>query len=650
MAWRQVVGDTYFAGQVGATDPTIVWRGRRLRLLTSLRMAAASRGADVVVTNETNRSPWGLVLLAAWLGLTGRRVLVLTEFLPGRRGSILRWCYRHTLPRACAAVQVMTERELVDYAEWYALSSEQLCLIPYFSYDDREPARIDRQPTMPPYVMSSGRNSCDWETMVAFTHLVDLDVRLVTTTADATRAQGASPRTIVASDIPRERHDALLAGASVFVLALEDGPRSMGHIRLMSAVSMGVPVVATRVAGLAGYEHLAMTLVDPGDAAALAAAVQALLDDPGEARRRAEAIRRRAMTYPRSEYVRRVHSMILAGAEATPPEVLNVMHSHVDDSNPFFRLLTEHLPASVQSHRFSWRRALAGELDVLHVHWPERLVRGSGRLDTWRKGCLTLLLTVMLPRRRVAVVRTLHNLEPHDRPTRWEGWLLNRVDRITTTWVQMSEAQEPPKSARTGLLTIPHGSYDGAYAFDPATRPHPDRLLYFGRIRPYKGVEELLETVGSGEGALPFQLRVVGRPTTEHLDRVVGARVGSSPSISGRLEFVSAEDLIREIEAARAVVLPYVGMANSGALLLALTAGRPVIVPDTPVNALLAQEIGDSWVIRYSSLDRQELGRCWEVARLTEGAPDLSNRRWEVLAGKYEAAYRAAVCHAKDVA
>lgn len=640
---QRVVGDTYYAGQVGAADPTILWRGRRLRLLTSLRMAAGSRAADVIVTNETNRSPWGLVVLAAWLGLSGRRVLVLTEFLPGRRGPILRWFYRRTLPRACAAVQVMTERELVDYAQWYALEADQMCLIPYFSYDDRTSTPSDSPSTAGPYIMSSGRNSCDWETIVEFTNRVDLDVRLVTTAADAGRVKGASRRTVVASDIPRRDHDALLAGASVFVLALEDRPRSMGHIRLMSAVSLGVPVVATRVAGLAGYEHLAVTLVDPGDAAALASAVESLMVDPAEAQRRGEAIRRRAMAYPRSEYLRRVHSMILSGTETTPPRVLNVMHSHVDDSNPFFRLLTDHLSGAVHSHRFSWRRAMAGDLDVLHVHWPERLVRGSGRLDTLRKRCLTFALTLVLPRRRVGVVRTVHNLVPHDRPTRWETWLLNRVDRMTTTWVRMSEAQELPRSARGTPLTIPHGSYHGAYTFDPGTRPHPDRLLYFGRIRPYKGVEELLAAVEPDGRALPFHLRVVGRPTTEHLSEVLGSRVGASPSISGRLEFVSAEDLIDEIEAARAVCLPYVGMANSGALLLALTAGRPVIVPDTPVNALLAREIGESWVIRYASLDREELSRCWDVACLADGVPDLAGRSWEDLAGRYEAAYRAAV-------
>jgi glycosyltransferase involved in cell wall biosynthesis len=71
----------------------------------------------------------------------------------------------------------------------------------------------------------------------------------------------------------------LLGQADVFVLAsLAEG----APVVLMEAMAAGVPVVATRVAGIPelvedGADGL---LVPPGDAAALAAAVGRLIDDP----------------------------------------------------------------------------------------------------------------------------------------------------------------------------------------------------------------------------------------------------------------------------------------------------------------------------------------------------------------------------------
>jgi glycosyltransferase involved in cell wall biosynthesis len=84
---------------------------------------------------------------------------------------------------------------------------------------------------------------------------------------------------------------ALLAAMDCFVLAstrTEGVPQS-----LLQAMAAGVPVVASAIGGIpevvvAGETGL---LVAPGDPAALAAGIDAVLDAPGPARRRAEAAR-----------------------------------------------------------------------------------------------------------------------------------------------------------------------------------------------------------------------------------------------------------------------------------------------------------------------------------------------------------------------
>jgi glycosyltransferase involved in cell wall biosynthesis len=83
-----------------------------------------------------------------------------------------------------------------------------------------------------------------------------------------------------------------LSQMAVFVLSsyMENAP-----LALLEAMAAGVPVVATRVGGVAELvpEGTGL-LVAPGDPAALAAAIGRLLDDPALARAQAEAARRHA--------------------------------------------------------------------------------------------------------------------------------------------------------------------------------------------------------------------------------------------------------------------------------------------------------------------------------------------------------------------
>jgi glycosyltransferase involved in cell wall biosynthesis len=108
---------------------------------------------------------------------------------------------------------------------------------------------------------------------------------------DEIRALGLAGRVAFAG----ERRDVpeLLAGADVFVLP----SRSEGHpVSLLEAMAAGVPVVASRVGGVPEQIADGATglLVEPGDSAALAAALRRLTADPSLRRRLGAAGRLRA--------------------------------------------------------------------------------------------------------------------------------------------------------------------------------------------------------------------------------------------------------------------------------------------------------------------------------------------------------------------
>nr|BFF20239.1 hypothetical protein GCM10025730_37600 [Promicromonospora thailandica] len=71
-------------------------------------------------------------------------------------------------------------------------------------------------------------------------------------------------------------------------------------------------------------------------------------------------------------------------------------------------------PPEVSVRTFSWPRALVGSYDVFQLHWPESLVRHPTRLGSAVKRFLTRMLLLRLWATRTPLVRTAHNLAPHE--------------------------------------------------------------------------------------------------------------------------------------------------------------------------------------------------------------------------------------------
>jgi beta-1,4-mannosyltransferase len=316
-------------------------------------------------------------------------------------------------------------------------------------------------------------------------------------------------------------------------------------------------------------------------------------------------------------------------------------------SNPYLWLLFRHAPRDVVMDGFSWRQALLGRYDVLHVHWPELLMRGTDRPRTWARRVLAVLLLIRLSLNRTAVVRTAHNEEPHEAGTRFERAVLARFDRATTHWIVLTPSSSlPPGSTAT---VIPHGHYREWFAEYDVPASRPGRLVFFGLVRPYKGVVELVEAFRSW-AAPDATLHVLGRPQPPPY----GSRVEAAAEGDGRirLELAHVDDatLAREIGQAELVVLPYREMRNSGALLLALSLGRPVLAPATATTAEIGDEVGPGWVLTYEPpLTAQALDDALRDARSGRRGtePRLGRRDWAEQSALLSAVYGQAVVSAR---
>lgn len=328
------------------------------------------------------------------------------------------------------------------------------------------------------------------------------------------------------------------------------------------------------------------------------------------------------------------------GTTAAPVRVVHSFRATAEAANPFSTLTMGAMPTGVQSSWFTWRRALLGRYDVLHVHWPELLLRSRSRTGRVLRWAGATLLLGRLAVTRTPVVRTLHNTAPHELRSPVERAFLHRFDAVTTRWVHMAESHGEGSSRPAAV--IPHGHYRTWYP-QPGGAPRPGRLLYFGLIRPYKDVPVLIDRFAGLPQDADVSLRVVGSLRSPELRDEIERAAAADERVDLSLRFVPDDELAAEVAEAELVVLPYRRMDNSGALLLALSLDRPALVPATPSTCEIAREVGPGWVLTYDgSLRTEHLADA--LAQVRAGGrgdrPDLSRREWDHVGALHETLYR----------
>ncbi len=331
---------------------------------------------------------------------------------------------------------------------------------------------------------------------------------------------------------------------------------------------------------------------------------------------------------------------------AAPLRVLLSVPQPRPTTNPYIVMLVDALRAVdgvVVSH-FSWDVAMRCEYDVLHMHWPEAMAVGS---DTLRSGVRQLRMAALLARlrvRHVPIVRTLHNPSPHESISRPTRELLAWADRLTTATISLNAMT--PGLAGVPNSVIPHGHYVDWYSRYPASERQAGRFVTFGAVRAYKGIEDLIAAFRGIED-LQTSLRVMGSTPDLSLAAGLARQAEGDRRIECDFRFVPDVELVKRVTAAELVVLPYMHMHNSGALLAALSMGRPVLVPASPITDQLAAEVGPEWIQRYTgAMSPSVLASALEGVRASlepDARPDLSARDWGLTGERHVDVYRQAV-------
>lgn len=313
-----------------------------------------------------------------------------------------------------------------------------------------------------------------------------------------------------------------------------------------------------------------------------------------------------------------------------------------DGTTRYVDQLVDGASPSVDLAFFTWRAALGGSFDLFHVHWPEFIVRDRSRVKRVSKLVAMVVLVSLLKIRRIPIVRTVHNLTPHEAKGGLERAVLRILEKNTAFFIRLNPTT-PVRPGRGDALIL-HGHYRARFETIPRAPQVRGRALYLGLIKPYKGVEELIAAAESSTVA-GLTLRIVGRPS-HGLGDLVQSACARDPRISSRLQFVGDDELVAEMSAAELVVLPYKQLENSGVALVALSLERPIVLPANPSTIALQIEVGAEWVHLYEGeFNTEVLEEALKSVQSNppKGRPHLEGRDWSVVGRLHEAAYRSAL-------
>ncbi|MBD1872385.1 glycosyltransferase family 4 protein [Nodosilinea sp. FACHB-131] len=138
------------------------------------------------------------------------------------------------------------------------------------------------------------------------------------------------------------------------------------------------------------------------------------------------------------------------------------------------------------------------------------------------------------------------------------------------------------------LFVIPHANYIGQY---PNTITQADAraqlsiapsefvFLFFGLIRAYKGVPDILDAYRQLSGDATLRLLIAGAAKDTVLLEQIQHYAESNPTITLDVRFIPDEEVQVYMNASDVVLLPYRQFLTSGAVLLAMSFARACIAP-----------------------------------------------------------------------
>ncbi len=158
-------------------------------------------------------------------------------------------------------------------------------------------------------------------------------------------------------------------------------------------------------------------------------------------------------------------------------------------------------------------------------------------------------------------------------------------------------------------------------------------ILFFGRIRPYKGIEYLLDAFRLFPQQAKYRLVVAGEPkkgSEDYLHQIRESvqRDFKPGQVILRIQFIPDDEMEVYLKGADVLVLPYKEIFQSGVLFLAYSFGLPVVATD--VGSFREEIVEGNTGFLCQPGDPAELAKAIETYFNSDLFKNLGGRRQEV--------------------
>lgn len=192
----------------------------------------------------------------------------------------------------------------------------------------------------------------------------------------------------------------------------------------------------------------------------------------------------------------------------------------------------------------------------------------------------------------------------------------------------------------SAVRVVPLGPFPlaGPPSVGGSSRDEVVTILFFGTIRPYKGLEDLVdafELLPRGDDQRKWRLLIVGETWegwTLPFEKVAASAYGSDIEVVNR--YVTDAQVPEIFDRATIVALPYLRSSASGPLHLTMAKGLPVVVSD--VGGLRTAAQGYRGAVFVTPSDPVDLARGLVETSALASETFTDPRSWDQTAAAYE--------------
>ena len=210
---------------------------------------------------------------------------------------------------------------------------------------------------------------------------------------------------------------------------------------------------------------------------------------------------------------------------------------------------------------------------------------------------LGLVIEGLIKNQGVKVIRLLHDFDKHPGDKWPPGYLNRQVVKRSDFLIALSEevaSKVKNLNPRIKVAIYPHPTFDFSTSkFD--VNPSSKYILFIGRIRKYKGVENLINAFA--------------KITTSNLVLIIAGegklRIESNPRIKVINRWLEEHEISSLIQNAEVIAFPYIEASQSGLLPYCVSKNKKIVV--TPLPGLLEQTKGYSNAYIAESFEVEKL-------------------------------------------